>query len=243
MSTSPSRGRRALLGVLTVTALAASGLAVRAADHADSPDTSENNLDINDVYAFVQDEDVVFIMTVAPLLTPGEMTSRAALNPHGLYQFKLDVERDGVADAVIQVASAGLGSSQTVTVRGPAAPDSDGTMSRVVPGPSLKGRFGDVLSGHGITAWAGPSDDPFFIDLFGDRSLTSVLNAAYGAALGQTIGNPGEQTLAFSDPAADDLAGLNVLSIVVQVPRSTLAEALGISPDGAFFVWGTTSVR
>jgi hypothetical protein len=243
MSTSPSRRRRALLGALTVAALAATGLAVRAADHADSPDTSENNLDINDLYAFVQDDEVVLVMTVAPLLTPGEMTSRAALNPRGLYEFKLDVERDGVAEAVIQVATAGLGSSQTVTVRGPATPESGGTMSRVLPGPSLKGRFGDVLSGHGITAWAGPSDDPFFIDLFGDRSLTSVLNAAYGAALGRTIGSPDEQTLAFADPATDDLAGLNVISIVVQVPRSTLAEALGISPQGTFFVWATTSVR
>ena len=94
-----------------------------------------------------------------------------------------------------------------------------------------------------MTAWAGPSDDPFYVDLFGDASLTSVLNAAFGVALAQQVGNAGEQTLAFSDPAQDDLAGLNTLSIVVQLPKSVLASALGIPVDGTFYVWGTTSER
>lgn len=243
MRTLPSRVGRALLTALTFAGLAGLGVAIQAADHADSPDTSENNLDINDIYAFNQGDDVVFIMTVSPLLTPGEMTESAALNPRGLYEFKLDAERDGIADAVIQVATAGQGASQTVTVRGPVTPEVTGTQSRVVPGPFLRAPLGQLVEGGGIRAWAGPSDDPFFINLFGDESLTSVLNAAFGAALGQQIGDPNEQTLAFADPAADDLAGLNVLSIVVQMPRSMVASALGIPDDGTFFVWGTTSVR
>jgi hypothetical protein len=228
---------------LILAGLAGLGVAVQAADHADSPDTSENNLDINDIYAFNHGDDVVFIMTVSPLLTPGEMTEGAALNPRGLYEFKLDAERDGVAEAVIQVATAGLGAGQTVTVRGPVAPETSGTRSRVVLGSFLRARLGEVMEGGGVRAWVGPSDDPFFIDLFGDESLTSVLNAAFGAALGQQIGDPSEQTLAFADPAADDLAGLNVLSIVVQVPKSMVSDALGITGNGTFFVWGTTSVR
>lgn len=239
-----THSRRWLAAATVVAAgLVAAGVAVDAADHADSPDTGERNLDINDIYAFTQGTDIVLIMTVAPLLTPGEMTTTAALNPRGLYEFKLDAQRDGIAEAVIQVATAGVGASQTVSVRGPLAPETTGTMTRIIPGPSLKGRFGEVLTGDGVMAWAGPSDDPFFIDLFGDRSLTSVLNAAYGAALGQTIGDPGEQTLAFADPALDDLAGLNVLSIVVQMPKAKLAQALGIPTDGTFYVWGATSVR
>jgi len=214
-----------------------------AADHADSPDTSEGNLDINDVYAFNQGDDVVFIMTVSPLLTPGEATANAALNPRGLYEFKLDAERDGIPEAVIQVATAGVGASQTVTVRGPVPPETTGTQSRVIPGPFLSAPLGEVMEGDGMMAWAGPSDDPFFINLFGDESLTSVLNAAFGAALDQQIGDPDEQTLAFADPGVDDLAGLNVLSIVVQLPKSAVAGALGIPADGTFFVSGTTSVR
>ena len=66
---------------------------------------------------------------------------------------------------------------------------------------------------------------------------------AYGAALGMPIGSASEQSLAFSDPAMDDFAGLNLLSIVVQVPKAKLASALGIPSNGTFFVWGTTSVR
>jgi hypothetical protein len=185
----------------------------------------------------------VFIMTVAPLLSPGEATANAALNPRGLYEFRLDAERDGVEEAVLQIATAGFGPSQTVSVRGPVVPGTAGTTSRVEPGPSLRGPFGEIISGNGMMAWVGPSDDPFYIDLFGDESLTSVLNAAYGAALGTTVGDPNEQTLAFADPAMDDLAGLNTLSIVVQLPKSAVAEALGIADDGTFYAWATTSLR
>lgn len=233
----------AVLAVLMVAGLASAALVLRAADHADSPDTSQNNLDINDVYAFNRGDDIVLVMTVAPLLTPGEMTDGAALNPRGLYEFKLDAERDGVAEAVIQVATAGVGNSQTVIYRGPVTSETTGTSARVIPGPSIRATFGEVAAGGGMTAWAGASDDPFYIDLFGDMSLTSVLNAAYGAALGMQIGDPGEQTLAFADPAMDDLAGLNTISIVVQLPKADVADALGIADDGTFFLWGATSER
>lgn len=243
MRTPASRTGGAVLAVLVLAGLAGLGLTLDAADHADSPDTSENNLDINDIYAFNQGDDVVLVMTVSPLLTPGEMTAGAALNPRGLYEFKLDAERDGVPEAVIQVATAGVGASQTVTLRGPVTPETTGIQSRVIPGPFLSAPLGEVMQGDGMMAWAGPSDDPFFINLFGDESLTSVLNAAFGAALGQEVGDPDEQTLAFADPGVDDLAGLNVLSIVVQLPKSTIAEALGIPVDGTFYTWGTTSVR
>lgn len=216
---------------------------IRAADHADSPDTTESNLDINDLYVFNQGDDVVFIMTVSPLLTPGELTSNAALNSRGLYEFKLDAERDGVAEAVIQIAAAGAGPNQTVTVRGPVAPSMTGTMSRVESTTTLRGSLGDVMTGNGMTAWIGASDDPFYINLFGDESLTSVLNGVYSAALGTTVGNPDWQTIAFEDPAMDDLAGLNTLSIVVQMPKSMVADAVGIQADGTFYAWAASSIR
>ena len=243
MRSTPKRAPRLTRVGLVLAALAVGAAVVRAADHADAPDTTESNLDINDLYVFNQGDDVVFIMTVSPLLTPGEMTENAALNPRGLYEFKLDAERDGVEEAIIQVATAGVGASQTVTVRGPVVPGMTGTMSRVEPGPSIRGPFGEVLSGEGLTAWVGPSDDPFFIDLFGDQSLTSVLNAAYGAALGMQVGSPDEQSLSFADPAMDDLAGLNTLSIVVQLSKTAVAAALGIPTDGVFYAWATTSLR
>lgn len=216
----------------------------RAADHADSPDTSEGNLDINDLYVFNQGDNIVFALTVSPLLTPGEATDNASFNPLGLYQIKLDVERDGIEEAVIQIAASGLGSNQVVSVRGPVAPAAAGVSGNMLEdAPSARGAFNSEFSGNGMTVFAGPRDDPFFIDLFGDMSVTSVLNAAYSAALGEMVGDEDEQTLAFNPEAMDDLAGLNVLAVVIELPRSVVAEALGISESDTFFAWATTGIR
>lgn len=236
------RMRKPVLGVALVAVLSVLGLAVtsRAADHADSPDTSQGNLDINDLYAFVDGDDLVLAMTVAPLLSPGEATNEAALNPNGIYQFNLDAERDGIAEAVIQVVAQGTGTDQTVTVLGPTEVGEESAVDRILDGPRASGSFGTTISEGDITAFVGPRDDPFYINLFGDMSLTSVLNAVYSDALDQPIGDPEEQTLAFEDPGADDLAGLNTLAIVVSIPRSAVGDALGVGADGSLFAWAST---
>ena len=245
MNISPASGptRWATAFGLIVLLAAGTTLALRGADHADAPDTSEGNLDVNDLYVFARGDNLVFAMTVHPLLTPGEATDDAAFNPMGLYQFKLDRERDGIPDAVIQVAFAGNGPGQVVSIRGPVAIPAGSSPEMLVQAPTLRGRLDTTLGGHGMTAFAGRRDDPFFIDLFGDRSLTSVLNAAFSAALGEQVGADDEQTLAFDPNAIDDLAGLNTLAIVVEVPKADVAAALGIGSDDAFFAWATTSIR
>jgi len=93
-----------------------------------------------------------------------------------------------------------------------------------------------------MTVFAGPRDDPFFVNLFGDSSLTSVLNAAFTAA-GFPSGDTTEQSLAFSNPGVDDLAGLNVLAIVVEIPKATIASALGVTVTDIIYVWGSTSIK
>ena len=214
------------------------------ADHADKPNTTEGNLDINDLYVFSQGDNMVFAMTVSPLLTPGEATNNAAFNPdaNGLYQFKLDKDRDGIEDAVIQVTFSGTGTGQSILVRGPAKPSVTGPTGNIVLGPPVvTGPLNTTISGNGMTIFAGPRDDPFFSNLFGDSTLTSVLNAVFSAALGTPIGDPNEQTLAFANPGSDTLAGLNVLAIVVEVPKADIARALGITTSDNFYVWATTS--
>ena len=242
-----TKGRRVLQrSLLALTALGFTTwgvIALGAADHADAPDTSEGNLDINDTYAFNQGNDVVFVMTVAPFLTPGERTNNAALNPRGL-----STSSSSTASGT-EPRRRSSRSRPTATARRRTSRYAGRSLPRrrarchMIPGPSLKGRFNEVISGDGMMAWAGPSDDPFFINISGDKSVRSVLNAAYGAALNMQIGSPTEQTLAFENPGVDDFAGLNLLSIVVQVPKSKLASALGIAPTGTFYFWGTTSVR
>ena len=235
---------RVLVTALAVVGLLAGHLVIRAADHADSPDTSEGNLDVNDLYVFNQGDNVVFAMTVSPLLTPGESTSGATFNPNGLYQFKLDRERDGIEDAVIQILVSGEGTGQMVDVRGPVPAPVTGTADNMLAAaPSARGAFNTTFSAQGMTVFAGPRDDPFFIDLFGDKSLTSVLNAVFSGVLGELVGSADEQTLSFADPGMDDLAGLNVLAIVVEMPKSMVAGALGIGLSDTFFAWATTSIR
>lgn len=239
----PRRIRSITVGLLAAGVVVA-GVAMdgRAADHADSPDTSEGNLDVNDLHVFARGDHLVFSMTVSPLLTPGEMTAGAAFNPEGLYEFKLDRERDGIEDAVIQVAFLGTGADQVVDVRGPVAV-SGATEGRFVEAASVRGGLDTTIRSGEMAVFAGRRDDPFFIDLFGDRSVTSVLNAAFGAALGEQVGADDEQTFAFNPDATDDLAGLNTLAVVVEVPKADVASALGIGPSDAFFAWATTSVR
>lgn len=246
MRHSTRTGIAGILGVLAFGAILAIGgtLALRAADHADAPDTSEGNLDANDLYVFNSGENLVFVLTVSPLLAPGASTADAAFNPLGLYEIKLDRERDGQEDAVIQVAFAGTGDAQVVDVRGPVAvTDGGGTTSGFVAAPSVRGPLNTTVTGNGMSVFAGPRDDPFFVDLFGDKSLTSVLNAAFSAALGEQVGSPNEQTFEFNPDATDDLSGLNVLAIVMELSKADVAKALGITQTDVFYAWASTSLR
>lgn len=243
----PRRNHFASWALALVIATLAAAFQLQAADHKDSPDTSDDNLDITDLYVFNHGDSIVFVMNVSPFLTPGTATQNAYFNPNGLYQFKLDKNRDGKEDAVIQVTFSGTGSAQTVTVMGPGVPTTIGSTGNVVLNTTgmtlVTGKFNEAFTGQGVTAFAGPRDDPFFLHLLGDSSLTSVLNGAYSAALKTTVGSASEQTLAFSKTGKDDFAGANVLSIVLQFPKSAISQALGITADGAFSTWATTSKK
>ncbi len=229
------RSRRALATVAVAGALLGLGI-LHAADHADAPDTSQGNLDINDLYVFASGNNMVFAMTVSPLLAPGSATTNAAFNPNGLYQFKMDTDMDGREDGVVQITFDGSGTGQTVQISGPAAPGVTGAVGNVLLGGTPRtGAFNTTFSSGGMTMFAGPREDPFFIHLFGDSSLTSVLNAEFD------VGSP--KTLGFSNPGVDDLAGLNVLAIVVEIPKADLASALGISTSSGISVWATASIK
>lgn len=226
---------------LFVTALP---LGVFAADHKDAPNTDEANLDITDLYVFSRGDAMVFVMNVSPLLTPGSATNSSFFNPNGLYQFKMDKERDGIEEAVIQISFTGTGSTQMAVVRGPEAPSKKGIAANAHLGTApISGQFNTPFEGSGIKVFTGPRDDPFFLHLLGDSSLTSVLNAAYSAALKVPVGAASEQSLVFSKTGKDDFKGTNILSIVVQVPKSLLAQKVGIAADGTFYTWATTSKK
>lgn len=84
---------------------------------------------------------------------------------------------------------------------------------RVTTGPSPI-----IATRHGIKAFAGVRDDPFFFDLAQFRRVV------------------GGMATSFNNPGTDAFAGTNVLAIVIELPSSMLGGTkLG--------VWGTTSRR
>jgi hypothetical protein len=64
-----------------------------------------------------------------------------------------------------------------------------------------------IGSNDGMQFFAGPRDDPFFMDF-----------AQFGEILG---GN----ATGFNDPGSDSFAGTNVLSIIVEVPKSKIGNS------------------
>jgi hypothetical protein len=238
----PRRARLALaiLGTLGVAGAAALATAALGSDHQDTPEVELSpRMDINDVYAFPgsSDDRIVLVMTTSSPLTPGQ-TPTAVFDPNLLYQLKIDNTGDAVEDLVIQFTFSGSGASQTVDVRGPVPPVMTGMLSRIASvAPSLSGRINTVLGSPGGTqVFAGPRDDPFYLDLEqffriipDRRPVTGALSQLPDTATASAFRGPGA--------AVDYLAGFNTLALVIELPEA-LVTAGGNARIG---VWGTIS--
>jgi hypothetical protein len=239
--------------------------AARGSDHQDSPTVVANPLaDITDVYAFPDPHDakrVALVMDVRPLI-PSGMTGGIALDPNVLYQFK--IATSGVAsnsfkeNTVLQFSADSTGTSQKITLYGPATPNEVGTANTTV-GKNGTFAFGKVASlSNNIKVFVGPRRDPFFFDLaqffkvvpdrnymnhphtppatatsfrFASKKQEIVLN-------GVSYGTAGTNSCAIAKPQ-DFLTPYNVISIVVEMPKSLLAPPSG-SP-GVIGLWATTA--
>lgn len=81
---------------------------------------------------------------------------------------------------------------------------------------TLEGAVENVIGNADLSAWAGLADDPFFFDQSGFQDTVAT------------------GTLSF-DPERDDVAGLNITAIALQLPLTTVVEA-----GGQFQTWATT---
>ena len=200
--------------------LAISGLVLIAADHADAPAVTGNASDITDVYAFQgqNTSNMVFVVNTQGLLSPAA-TATAAFDENVLLEINIDNTGDKVEDLVIQAVRKG----DKMYFFGPVAPGTPGTSSTIKTDAAI----GSVkISSYGQTPiiatqneykfFAGPRDDPFFFDLGQFKSILA------GTASG------------FNNPGTDTFAGTNVLSLIVEVPKSTLGSAASIN------VWAET---
>ena len=185
---------------------------VFAADHIDAPAVTDTKADITDFYAFQgsSTSNLVFVANVQGLLSPSA-TANAEFSENTMIQFNIDNTGDNIEDLVIQVIFA----DGKAYAYGPVAPSEKGLTSGVEFNANLGaeveitpyGQSAIVGTNNGIKLFAGPRDDPFFMDF-----------AQYGEII---AGN----ATSFNDPGSDTFAGTNVLSVVVEVPKTTLGNA------------------
>lgn len=208
--------------ILLGCALTLAGI-IYAADHIDAPAVTGQSSDITDLYVFQGENknNMVFVANTQGLLSPGA-TSGAKFNENTLIQFSIDNNGDNVEDLVLQAKYDA--SSDKMTVYGPIKPTNIGTQS-ILEGRQMASvkvteygaapRIGTV---NNVSVFAGPRDDPFFFDL-----------TAFRKVIGGTAS-------AFAKPGVDTFAGTNVLSVVIEVPKSML----GAPASGNISVWATT---
>ncbi|MBO6881836.1 MULTISPECIES: DUF4331 family protein [Winogradskyella] len=191
----------AILGIATFVAIAA--------DHIDAPAVSGGTSDITDFYAFQgsNSSNIAFVANVQGLLAPGS-TAAASFDENVMIEFNIDTSGDNVEDLVIQA----IPRDGKMYIFGPVSPTQAGLSSTIMTNSSNTavvditpyGQSAIVASSGGIMAFAGPRDDPFFMDF-----------AQYGEII---AGN----ATSFNDPGSDTFAGTNVLSVVVEVPKTLI---------------------
>jgi hypothetical protein len=237
--------------------------AARGSDHQDSPTVVSNPLaDITDVFAMPDPKNaknVVLIMDVDPLI-PAGMTAGHALDPNVLYQFKIAT---GIAgknyqeSLVLQLKADKAGAGQKITLYGPAKPNEVGTADTIV-GKTGTFDFNKTVKIGKITAFVGPRREPFFFDLsqffkiLPDRNYMNHPNPPPATAASFRFAKPGQKIVLFGtnygtaasnkcviQKPVDALKDYNVLSIVIEVPKSMLAPKGGT--PGLIGLWATTS--
>lgn len=203
--------KKNLLLTLLVIIAASVGI-IWAADHIDAPAVASTSTDITDYYVFQSPNDankMVFVANLQGLLDP-TATANTKFDEQVMVEFNIDNTGDNVEDLVIQA----IFNDGRVQVYGPTKPSQTGLISNVETSGELTEvdvtAYNDAISigsNGGIQVFAGPRDDPFFFD-FAQYSEIIAGNAT-----------------SFNNPGNDTFAGTNVMSVVVEVPKSMLGSA------------------
>jgi Domain of unknown function (DUF4331) len=209
--------RNKLLLSAIVAATLITGGVIFAADHIDTPAVTGQSSDITDLYVFrAQDPaNLVFVANTQGLLTPGS-TAAAKFDENTVIEFNIDNTGDAVEDLVIQCKYDAA--SNSMQVYGPVLPSEKGTRSKLEGNVTVSAAvtaYGSAAvtatGANGVKVFAGPRDDPFFFDLDQFKKILA------GTATG------------FNAVGSDKFAGTNVLSVVVEVPKSLLGGSGSIN--------------
>jgi hypothetical protein len=198
--------------------------------------------DIADTYLFPSpsnSQNLVAIMTVHPLIPAGKTTF---FDQSVLYQMKFDNALGAAShvpkeNLVIQFSMGPVvQNTQQIFVYGPSFPNQVGTKNTLVTATGT-GVINKTFAAGSISVRAGVFEDPSFYDraqllnIFPNRNRGSM---APSCLSGGTNACP----QGFNNPGNDSQGNMNVLAIVVEMPRATL-----IGPNGNTKVayWATTS--
>lgn len=204
--------KKRILSTLSLIAIVATGVLVFAADHIDAPAVKSTQADITDYYAFESPADknnMVFVGNLQGFIAPGTTPS---FDENLMVEFNIDNNGDMVEDLVIQCTFTG----GKLQVYGPLKPTETGLSSTLVNanGPSITADINQSVTQNNMKAFAGLRDDPFFMDF---TRFTQIGDSLVQAAQGGQGPKRG-----FNTPGSDAFAKTNVLSVVVEVPKSQL---------------------
>ena len=202
----------------------ASGAYLIAADHIDAPGvtgagSASIGSDITDVYAFAKGDNIVFVVNTQGLLSPAA-SATATFDEEVMLEINIDnsATKDNVEDLVIQATFEG----GKVNVHGPVAPITKGLTSTLVGGTSVSadvtayGATPVIGTSGSMKVFAGPREDPFFFDLVRYKEIIA------GTAT------------SFNETGADTFAGTNVMSVVIELPKSQVGT-------GTINIWATSN--
>lgn len=193
-----------------------------AGDHIDAPSTAGTTSDLTGFYAFegANPNNIVLIANLQGFLPSGDATVNANFDEDVLVEFNIDTTGDLVEDLVIQAIRRG----ENMHFFGPAVPSGTGLESEIMTYadeyivPISSGETDAeaiVYTVNGMQFFAGPRDDPFFFDL---NQFNAFVN--------------GQAPNGFKEVGSDTYAGMNVLSIVVELPKSMLGTGtIGVNPN------------
>lgn len=236
-----SRTKRVTAAAVVVALVAGSTTLAIGSDHQDTPEVELNpKMDMTDVYAFpgTGPDRIALVMNSRAFLTPAQSGS-ASFDHDLLYQFKIDNNGDAIEDKVIQVVFSGTGANQKVRVYGPVDPPVVGSMMNTLTDatPTVTGSINTVLgNANDVQVFAGPRDDPFFIDLEAAFCILPDRRPVTGP-LSAPCQLPGGGAFRAAGQAQNYVAGFNVLSLVIELPESQLTAG----GNARIGVWGTIS--
>lgn len=187
------------------------------ADHIDAPSVEGGSSDITDFYAFQGEnsDNMVFVANVQGLLSPSA-TSDASFDESVMIEFNIDNDGDFIEDLVIQAVPR----NGKMYILGPVKPMQTGLTSTLTADDAMDLTSVDITAyeenaeitlKNGISVFAGPRDDPFFMDFAQYNDIIA------GEASG------------FNNPGTDTFAGTNVMSVVVEVPKSMIGSSGSIN--------------